>query len=313
MGVSLSARKLSADIQGMFQGNKGGMTHGTSMTLPFDFSKAVKMVDEFVEDPQTRRTVLNQNVQKVDEGVNEIVQLLSYSMENKDNVIIGLGGIKDKVPSESWTRGIEAMQIIAQHADAGHKKGGLIPKGTIQFQGIVGGEDKYHAYHVKMDPAFFGHKEFAGKGKIGKMDDDNTEKNTELIDNGFTIYVPAEASSSKLPFGQYHKSSSAITPAEALINQNVPLDVNVPESGRFTFTRTGANSDSLSLNTYEVIFNPQTRRMDTLRNNVGTIPINRSVDIQRLYKDQLEVLKSNWFRNQKIKQILGVPGQIVNQ
>ena len=306
-----SARKLSADIQDMIPGNKGGMVHGTSMTIPFDFKKPIKMVDEFSEDPATRRPVLNRNVQKMDEGVNELIQLLSYSMGNKDNVIIGLGGIKDKVPSESWSRGLEAMQLIAQHADAGHKTGGLIPKGSIEFQGVVGGDTKYHAYHVKMDPAFFGHRQFAGEGKIGKMDDDPKVDNKELINNGFTIYVPAEESSSKLPFGQYHKRSSVITPAEALVN-TAGLDVNIPGAGGFKFIKTGANSDSLIMNSYQVRLN-ETGRMDTLRPKADTIPLGRNIDIQGVYRDNIEYLKSIWFKNQKIKELIGTPGQIVNQ
>ncbi len=309
-----SPRKLRADVEGKFTGNKGGEFHSPIMTMGFDFNNPFVIADEIVEDKNTGEVKLNRNSQIMDEGVKEAAGLFKYVQTSPTNVIYNVGAVQESVPSDSWERGPEAVQAIITELMANHKKGNkLIPRGSITFQGIVQGEEKYHAYHVKMDPNFFGHRNFSGKGKIGKTDDD--EPNKELINNGFTVYIPADESVKNLGMGKKYKSASTISPAEGMMNWKNEVDINIEEGGRLRMIK-DPKTGEITMDSYGVILNPNTRSFsDTIRINLqnNKFGADGATDLDAILKRNLEVIKLNWFNNQKQKRLLSTPGSIGGQ
>lgn len=309
-----SPRKLRADIEGKFSGNKGGEYHSPLMTMNFDFNSPFVVADEVVENNETGEVSLKKGSQIMDEGVKEVANLFKLAQNQPNDVIIDMGGVKENIPSESWSRGQEAIQSVITELMSNHKKGNaLIPKGSITFQGIVGGEDKYHAYHVKLSPTFFGNRKFAGKGKLGKVDDGD-EPNTELINNGFTIYVPSEVSSKKMGFAKKYKSATTISPAEGILNWTNEVPIEIPEGGKIHLIK-DAKTGEITMNSYGVMLNPNTRSYDTIRiksenNKFGA---DAGTDLDAIIKRNMEIIKSVWFTNQKQKALLATPGQIGNQ
>ena len=309
-----SPRKLRADIEGKFSGNKGGEYHSPLMTMNFDFNSPFVIADEIVENNETGEVSLKRGSQIMDEGVKEIASLLKLAQGQPNDVIIDMGGVKEEIPGKSWSRGQEAVQSIITELMSNHKKGNaLIPKGSITFQGIVGGEDKYHAYHIKMAPTFFGNKKFAGKGKLGK-EDNGEEPNAELINNGFTIYVPSEVSSKNMGFAKKYKSATTISPAEGILNWANEVPIEIPEGGKIHLVK-DAKTGEITMNSYGVMLNPNTKAYDTVRiksenNKFGT---DAATDLDAIIKRNMEIIKSVWFSNQKQKALLSTPGQIGNQ
>lgn len=309
-----SPRKLRADIEGKFSGNKGGEYHSPLMTMNFDFNNPFVIADEIEENKETGEVTLKRGSQVMDEGVKEVANLFKLAQSQPNDVIIDVGGVKEEVPGESWSRGQEAIQSVITELMTNHKKGNaLIPKGSITFQGIVGGEDKYHAYHVKLAPTFFGNRKFSGKDKLGKVDGGD-EPNTELINNGFTIYVPSEVSSKNMTFAKKYKSATTISPAEGMLNWANEIPIEIPEGGKIHLIK-DAKTGEITMNSYGVMLNPNTRSFDTIRiksenNKFGA---DAGTDLDAVIKRNMEIIKSVWFTNQKQKALLATPGQIGNQ
>lgn len=325
-----SPRKLSADIEGKFSNNKGGEIHSPIITMNFDFNKPFIKSDMVNVDDETGQVTIGKDVDVMDEGVKDVVGLFKIALNKPKEVIIGLGGIKDKVPSESWNRGEEAIKaVITQTSNykLGNKK---IPNGTLTFQGIVGGEQKYHAYNVKLNPMFFGSSPFQGKGKIGKLDNSD-EPNKDLIDNGFTIYLPVELSGTKVGLGvknsdgsyadnvtlstpKLYKKASTITPVEGLFNWKNEIPIDIPEGGKIHLIKDGKTGE-ITMKSYLVSLNTETQAMDTTPVNIAynKFGADAATDLDAIVNDNLKVIKRNWYINQKKKELLSTPGKVGNE
>jgi hypothetical protein len=309
-----SPRKLSADIEGKFKGNKGGMLHSATMSVDFDFSKSSIKADKVIENTQTGEVNLQRGVTVLRTGAQSFIDLLKVSSTNPDKVIISAGGVSESVPSSSDSKGKSIIQALVDEVISKHDKGSkLIPRGSITFQGITGGDEKYHAYHVKMDRRFWGHRQFSGKGKVAH-DDDNDKADDELINEGFTIYVPADLSSRKIKsLGGMYKKASTVSAAEGLLTWKNEVPIEVPESGKIHLIK-DEKTGEITINSYLLNLNRQGRYDTTfLPTQSKVFKADAAIDLDAIIQRNMEIFKQNYMLNQQKKQTLASPGKIGNE
>jgi len=308
-----SPRKLSADIEGKFKGNKGGMFHSAKMSVDFDFSNSSVKADEITTNNQTgevttqRKTILRT-------GPQSLIELLKVAGSDADKVIVVTGGVSTSIPRSSDSNGNAIVKALIDEVISKHDKDSkLIPRGSITFQGIVGADDKYHAYHVKMDRRFWSHRQFTGKGKVA-YDDNKDKPDSELIDEGFTIYVPAELSSKKIKsLGGMYKKASEISAVEGLFTWKNEIPIDIPEAGKIHLIKDEKTGDII-MNSYHLHLNRQ-GKYDTvpIPAQTKTFKADAATDLDRIIKDNMEIFKQIFMFNQQAKQSLATPGKVGNE
>jgi hypothetical protein len=183
--------------------------------------------------------------------------------------------------------------------------------GDISFVPISGGDENYHAYHIKMRSSYF--DRHLGTKDNPDIARDSDGKNHKFVRSGITIYVPKNVSGTTT-IGKQSMKGTSISPVEGMINL----------SGNGTFSRTIPSSMTYNIVLDKkkgeyvvtgngVAYNLETAKMDTF--DIKDLPgvKNRhdlSVDLDQLdidlYKKALENFRINRQLIREHSQLKGV-------
>ncbi len=286
---------IGADEEGMLTSQKGGDKQSPTGAFDFNFSD-MKWKDRsgnIVFKPQIR----------------EFITLASLMTDPESGATASFGKVGGDVPdSDSEKEAIaEVMKLVLEdiqipgekYTDAQKRHKSHKFAGSVSFQGIVGGEQKYHAFHIKITNDYFNQSKYSGgtKGEDGKI----VKENPEIATDGFTIYIPANLSSKKTNLGIKFKESTTVSGVESLLNMN--SDVTLPFKGAGNIELTKQADDSVRVAGYVVNFRPDTYNFDTISLKPKVFKYDRATDIDGYLREQiLPVLQQNYILNKQLKE-----------
>jgi hypothetical protein len=294
-------RKIKAAAEGLMDNNAGGIkTTVSKQQYKFD------MDDAFDDDNQVKEQMKN------------TINLLKV-ITSSDDVLFAQGELDEtnvEIPSETDEASKNMVKVIWQDlqddiVNVNRKKDSdKRVAGDISFVPISGGDENYHAYHIKMRSSYFNRH-------LGTKDNPDIARgsdglNHKFVRSGITIYVPKNVSGTTT-IGKQSMKGTSISPVEGIINL----------SGNGTFSRTidEGISYNIALDKKKgeyvvtgngVAYNPETAKMDTVNfNDLGIKSrYDLSVDLDKLdidlYKMGLQNFKINRQRRREHSQLKGV-------
>lgn len=299
---------LGAEVEGRWTNQKGGEEQAlVSEPIVFNYGKTtIPQESLFYKDPETGRFKANPNVTEF----HTLMRLATKRDENPalEGIRFGLGGVKKSVPGEMSSSDYQDFKTFLLGIAADLKKPGETFKdlqkrsskvrGEIYFQSKVGGDNKYHAFTIKFDPAYLLQKKFSG----GTEEAPNfIKKNQNVLSEGFTIYIPAEISSANTNYGIKKKAANYISEAEALLNLNDDLSLGISNAGVIRITK-NKGLDSITVGGYLVGLNPDTFKYDTADFENRKFSYDQAINIDEyITNDLLPRLQINYDRNKNIK------------
>ena len=272
-------RKVQAERQGIYTNNAGGATMAASTyNVRFDTDNA------FTKDEQGNKQISNQ--------MGEVVDFVS-KLKDTEGLMFSKGA-----PSGDNGRTVDAdaaklfrrlyddiRNTLYDKSRKPNDKGR--PFGEITMQPIALGDEKYHAYHVKMRPEYF--KKYMGtKGEPGYARTGETNDEGELMDaavsgkipeEGYTVYVPIE-SSKKTSIGARSLKGTSISYVEGNIalNPKGEYNINIPNGMNVSIKR-NTNQGSYVVSGNAVAYNPSTAKYDTVPLNALNIKSQYGLDV----------------------------------
>jgi hypothetical protein len=295
-------RKIKAAAEGLMDNNAGGIkTTVSKQQYKFD------MDDAFDDDNQVKEEMKN------------TINLLKV-ITSSDDVLFAQGELDEtnvEIPSETDEASKNMVKVIWQDlqddiVNTDRKKNSdKRVTGDISFVPISGGDENYHAYHIKMRSSYF--DRHLGTKDNPDIARDSDGKNHKFVRSGITIYVPKNVSGTTT-IGKQSMKGTSISPVEGMINL----------SGNGTFSRTIPSSMTYNIVLDKkkgeyvvtgngVAYNLETAKMDTF--DIKDLPgvKNRhdlSVDLDQLdidlYKKALENFRINRQLIREHSQLKGV-------
>ena len=272
-------RKVQAERQGIYTDNAGGATMAASTyNVRFDTDNA------FTKDEQGNKQISNQ--------MGEVVDFVS-KLKDTEGLMFSKGA-----PSGDNGRTVDAdaaklfrrlyddiRNTLYDKSRKPNDKGR--PFGEITMQPIALGDEKYHAYHVKMRPEYFkkymGTKGEPGYARTGETDDDgelmDAAVSGKIPEEGYTVYVPIE-SSKKTSIGARSLKGTSISYVEGNIalSPKGEYNINIPNGMNVTIKR-NTNQGSYVVSGNAVAYNPSTAKYDTVPLNALNIKSQYGLDV----------------------------------
>lgn len=282
-------RRIRAAEENVFRDNAGGAkTAVGKQEFRFD-------VDNFADDD-------GQGGMKVKPEMEYAVDVFKNIINNPNVFMVqgqGDGSIKKSVdvPAKSMLKAFyEDLQSTLYNVER-RKGSDKRPAGTISFTPMAGGDENFHAYHIKLPASYF------DKYQGSENNPGIARGQKEMINNGITVYVPV-AESAKMKIGQQSLKGTKISPVEGMISL----------SGNNSFTRTiddgleytislDQKSGQYVVTGNAVAYNPRTAKMDTLPINELGIKSrwDLTVDLDQLDKDLFKIGLKNFQMNRERK------------
>jgi hypothetical protein len=303
---------LGADEEAKWKNQKGGEKEVmVSEPIPFGYTTTQTMLYSKGKDAKGKPVYALQPQVAEFHKIMEAAGLKDEIPSLKD-VIVDIGGVKSELPDglsgDEYTGfKLFAADVLSDMIQSGEsfinaQKRSKLLSGTIYFQGAVGGENKYHAFHIKFDKGYLNQSKFSGGTEEAPK---YIKANPELITNGFTVYIPAALSSKVTNFGIKQKEAINISDAEALLNldENLP-PISVTGGGSIQLVKDPVKQ-TISVTGYGVALNPNTLAYDTIPYGTQTFPVDQSVNIDGYINNQIwpRVIE-NYRRNREMKMAL---------
>jgi len=229
------------------------------------------------------------------------------------------------VPKESDEASMKMLQVALEQFKVGmldqNRKKGADNRfaGSISFVPLAGGDEKYHAYHIKFNQGFF--KDHLGTEKNPGVARNSEGINHKFITDGITVFVPKEASQ-KLTIGRESTKGTRISPVESMIalSPDNSFSRKIDDGMEYKITL-DKKTGKYILSGNAVLYNPSTAKMDTL--NINDLGFQSSYDLtvdideieKKLFLLGLDRLKINRARRREHTAIQGVknPQQLSGQ
>lgn len=294
-------KKLKAAAEGLMENNAGGIkTSVSKQSYKFD-------MDDAYDDAN-----------QVKEEMHNTIDLLKLFTTSND-VIFSQGELDEtnvEIPSETDEAAKNMVKYIWEDfqedfLDVNRKKGNdKRVAGNISFVPISGGDDNYHAYHIKMRSSYFdrhiGTKDNPGVAR------DSDGINHKFIRSGITVYVPKKVSATT-KIGKQSIKGTSISPVEGMINLsgNNSFKRVIDEGIEYTIAVDKKKGEYVVTGN-AVVYNPETSKMDTVKlDELGVRDrYDLSVDLDQLDKDLYEKginrFRINRDRRRKHSEIAGV-------
>jgi hypothetical protein len=290
--------KLSADIEGKFAGNKGGEQQARPIEISFNMGNA----KESYKDDK------GQTAKRFKSEVRELANIINLVDKDPGELIYSLGGVSDEVPDldEATAKKVKMIfNMIKDDMSVTHRKGSSsIPAGAIKFQSITGGDNKYHAYTIRLNSNYIQTSKFSGsEGSPGPIRNSEGKVNEDLINDGITIYVPAKVSAKATNFGKSNNKSSKVSFAEGLLQWNNEVMLDYPSAGRIHIVKDN-QTNTITIGGFEVAINEAGKYDTSFYKNYNTIPIDQATDLDQIIEDRVNVMKSKFFNNNYIQREL---------
>ena len=229
---------------------------------------------------------------------------LPSTKQNIPDAIFTKGAIGSEIPS-TGSSDKDSKQMIAYLSDKmsnmlkyNTTKGmGTVPIGELTFQPIAGGNEKYQAFNLKLNPEYY--KEYKGtKTEPGSGRDE------EMQANGITIYVPKE-SAIKAGIQISKVSKEASTPS--FVEGTMALDPDktytrvVPNGMTYTIKKDPAGGGML-VTGYGVKYNTKSHDYDTIPiQKVFSYGLDRDMD--GIEKNLFKLSLQSFMTNRQIKRL----------
>lgn len=283
-------RKIKAAEEGVFGQNAGG-AKATLQTQDYRFD-----VDNYVDEDNKGNVSIKPEMEYT-------VDLLKNIIDNK-NVLFQQGSIGENVviPSGSDGSAMKMTKAILQDlqeeiTNVNRRKGSAKrTAGSISFVPIAGGDENYHAYHIKMNSAYF-------EKHTGTKEAPGIARGQKFINEGITVFVPVKESE-KTKIGSESLKGTRISPVEGMINLSA--------DGSFTRTIDDGMEYKITLdkktNQYvisgnAVAYNAATGSMDTV--DINTLGVKSrydlSVDLDQIEKNLFKLGLKNFEINRQRK------------
>lgn len=280
--------KLSADLENKFRNNKGGEEKAEPSVLEFNLNDPGKKQNgEFIPNPGFAQYVELERLVNTDDG----------------DIIYDFGKVKSEVPDKEDVKSNDVKMLFKMMGDDlaliqkfNKREGAKLPHGSITFQGIVGGDDKYHAYNVVLNSNYLGQRDLKGSEENPGI----AKTYPELQTDGFTIYVPAQKSEKMTTAGRYLKHGKILSPTEVLLSLKNDVTIPIPGAGQITLSRDPVQG-TITLGRYRVTYNPETSKIDTVSLSPKVFGLSQVFDIDQYLEKELTDMKAGFFFNEQMK------------
>lgn len=282
---------LGTEEEGKWKNQKGGEKQAVSQSIPFDYADAV--IWEGQRDKKGKQLL------SVHPNIAQVNKLIAGVLDNQiPDVKFSFNGVEGSVPSGKGINEDEYSKLInfltdvtadfkqpgESDKDAQKRAKTLQLKGEVSFQGIVGGDNKYHAYTIKFNTNYLNRPEFSGGSETDKK---FIKEFPEIKTQGITVYVPANISSQNLNLGIKHKQASTTSDVEALINTVGELPpIQFPGAGAIQLVK-DPTTDSITVGGYGVKFDVDRFNYDTTHWENKKFPVGPDSDIDGFINSEI--------------------------
>jgi hypothetical protein len=285
---------LGAEREGMITDQKGGDKQSPTGKFDFNMSnmKWKSKEGKIVFRPE----------------VKEFLTIGALMTEPTSGARAAIGKVTTSVPSEGSTETkavSELMRLVLEdvqvqnekYTDAQKRHKSSFFGGTIEFQGIVEGKEKFHAFYVKLNDRYLKRDVYSGGDK---KNPGIVKANPKLASEGFTIYIPAEKSAEFTNTGIKYAESTNISKVEALLNMKKDVNLFFNNAGNVQLTQ--LPDGNVSVGGYAVVFKPDQYIYDTIDLKPQVFSYNKTFDIDGYIRQEiLPVLQFNLITNKQLK------------
>lgn len=294
------ATKFRTDFEGKFDRNKGGDVEGTIGTIDFDAT--------------SKKIQLRNGTQIDNPEIVEYGNLLNLLNKNGNEVLVQPGNIAGNVPdvkdasvATTSKEMKEFIKTLTEDFDLSDDKGrkrtfSKLPRGTITFASVAGGENDYYAYNIKFHSDYINTERFKGSEDDPKII--HKKQKPEVATDGFTIYIPKKLALGKNDqTGQFRSTlardndrATTVSPAEGLFTVSNDLKFHVPNAGQLNITKDEKTGET-TISGFGVDLNVNTGTMDSIPFPIQVVPSDKASDLDWImsdfYRNMYQVLNNN--------------------
>jgi hypothetical protein len=282
------ATKFRTEFEGKFNANKGGGIQGTIGTIDFDAT--------------SKKIQLRNGTQIDNPEIVEYGNLLNLLNKGGTEILVQPGNIAGNLPDvkdASVATTSEEMKGFLKTLtedynlsdDKGRKRSFTkLPRGTITFASVAGGENGYYAYNLKFHSDYIDTDRFKGSEDAPKIA--HKKQHPELLTDGFTIYVPKKLAlgtnnstgevMSKL--ARDNERATTVSPIEGLFTVSNDVKLHVPNAGQLNLTKDEKTGET-SVSGFTVALNPNSGIMDTVHFPIQIVPADKATDLDWITND----------------------------
>jgi hypothetical protein len=296
--------KIKAELEGVFQNNKGGDLQSPGASLEFDWNAP------YVNDKKRVAGGFKSEIKN-------FITAINYANQDNGEILFSYGELRnDKTgksllpkKNENVANDIKAItnQIKAditggaQQIKKRKKAPFMLPQGTLTFSRKIFDDDgnEYHAFNVKLNPNYLNQRKFKGTAANPGI----STTHPELLTKGFTIFVPSKYSSKSSQIAIEIEKANMLSNTEINLGLNGKSSTYFKGAGEINLTE-NKNNNTITMGGYVLNFNVDKNAYDTNRIKEKVFQKNQFFDIDRAMEQNIQIIKGIYIENENSKRDL---------